>query len=608
MTEDIKKAIEAGKLTQSAGTALERLAPGTYVLHKSWGYGAIASHDFMLGNTIIDFRNKKGHPMKFEYAAESLTPLADDHIAARKYRDMDGVRKLAQSDPAALVRIVLGCLGGRASQEQLTAQLVPDVFAEPAFKKWWESAKRALKADPLVGVPQKKNEHFILRLEALSQTDELVAGFRNARTLKDQILGLDNLTKSLAAFTDPSVLVPIVSAIEDAAKKAVKLQTSEALQLIVVRDEIVGRFPAISASADAPTVAGIFRDEETKLSTLLGELPVSKLKKAILALPEAFGEHWAPKAVSIFMRGNSKVVPEAARLLVEKGMTAEFGVALDRAIRDQSITAEGVHWLCEERSGVFSEVALTPRTLSAALGAMERDQFKEKRDRRLHDLLMNDKQLVLDLIESAEADELREAMRKLIMTPVFEELNKRSLLGRIVRIYPELEEIITGRDEKPKTELVVSWESLERRKAELDVLVNKKIPQNRQDIQIARDYGDLRENFEYKSAKEQQRVLTRQKIELERDLARARGTDFRDTKTDVVGIGTTVVIKRMKDSVQETYTILGAWDTDPTKHIISYLSQMAQALIGRAVGDRVSAPTETGEHEVEVVSIQVATR
>ncbi len=56
--------------------------------------------------------------------------------------------------------------------------------------------------------------------------------------------------------------------------------------------------------------------------------------------------------------------------------------------------------------------------------------------------------------------------------------------------------------------------------------MTKKIQQNRQDIQIARSYGDLRENFEYKSSKEQQRVLMRQKSEAERDLARARGTDF----------------------------------------------------------------------------------
>jgi transcription elongation GreA/GreB family factor len=80
---------------------------------------------------------------------------------------------------------------------------------------------------------------------------------------------------------------------------------------------------------------------------------------------------------------------------------------------------------------------------------------------------------------------------------------------------------------------------MEAKKAEYDDLVTKRIPQNRQDIQIARSYGDLRENFEYKSAKEQQRVLSRQKSEVERDLARARGTDFSETKGDQVGIGTT---------------------------------------------------------------------
>jgi transcription elongation GreA/GreB family factor len=284
----------------------------------------------------------------------------------------------------------------------------------------------------------------------------------------------------------------------------------------------------------------------------------------------------------------------------------EFGMALDKAIRDQSISSEGLQWLCEERHGVYGEIAQHPRTLSAILAAMEKDQFKEKRDRKLQDLLVNDQELLLDLVAIGTDEELREVTRKLILSPVFEELNKRSLLGRIVRVYPELEDLITGKpDDDKKNELIVSWKSLETRKSEYDDLVNKKIPQNRQDIQIARSYGDLRENFEYKSAKEQQRVLMRRKSELERDLARARGTDFAGVTNEKVAIGTTVKIRRLKDGGEETYTVLGAWDTDPEKHIISYLSQMAQALIGHAVGERVTVPMEVGEHEVEVVGIAV---
>ncbi len=605
MTDDIKKAVAAGKLTSKAGEALAKLEPGTIVQHKSWGYGTIASHDFLLSQTTINFQSKKAHSMQIQYAAESLVALDAEHIGARKFSNIDSVKKLAQTDAPALVRIILASLGGRASQEQITQQLVPDVFAEPAFKKWWEATKKTLKADPLVGVPQKKNEHFVLRAEALSQTDELLTTFQSARTLKDQILALDSLTKSLATFRDAFALQSVIAAIEDAARKGVKLQTSSAISLLVARDEIVAKFPDIGHATDTLNIANILRDEEKQLTTLLGELSVSKLKKAILSLPEAYPDNWAPKAIVAFMRGNSKVVPEAARLLIEKGRTEEFGVALDKAIRDHSVSSEALQWLCDERNGPFAEIIQHPRVLSAILSAMERDQFKEKRDRKLQDQLVNDKELVLDLIAVADDEELREAIRKLLLTPVFEELNKRSLLGRIVRTYPELEAILSGKEEESsrRDELIVSWESLERRKLECDDLANKKIPQNRQDIQIARSYGDLRENFEYKSAKEQQRVLNRQKSELERDLARARGTDFADVKNDSIAIGTVADLRRTKDGSAEGYTILGAWDTDPEKHVISYLSQMAQALIGHKVGDRVIVPTETGEHEVEVVGI-----
>jgi transcription elongation GreA/GreB family factor len=607
MTEDIKKAVESGKLTSTAGAALAKLPPGTFVQHKSWGYGVIVAHDFLLSQTTIDFKTKKAHAMQLQYAGESLAPLPPSHIAAKKFQDLDAVRKLGQSDPAALVRLVLQSLGGRATADQIATQLVPDVFTDAAFKKWWESAKRALKSDPLVGVPQKKTEPFMLRAQALSQTEEVLDGFKAARTLKDQIAALDNLTKALGQFNDPSVLQPVVASIENAAKKNLKLHTAETLQLLAVRDEIIAKMPALASSADTPSVAAILRENDRNLTALLGELPVSKLKKVIMALPDAFSDHWSTKAIALFMRGNSKIVPEAARLLIEKGRMDEFGTALDKSIREHSIEAEGLQWLCAERHGVYGEIAQHPRVLSAILSTMERDQFKEKRDRRLQDMLVNDQELIIDLLAVATDEELREVMRKLILSPTFEELNKRSLLGRIVRTYPELESLITGKGEDDKkNELIVSWKSLNVRKEEYDDLVNIKIPQNRQDIQIAREYGDLRENFEYKSAKEQQRVLSRRKSELERDLARARGTDFAGVTNEKVAIGTVVKLRRVSDGGEETYSVLGAWDTDPEKHIISYLSQMAQALIGHAAGERVIVPKETGEHEVEILGIEVA--
>src|SRR5437773_11174334 len=92
-------------------------------------------------------------------------------------------------------------------------------------------------------------------------------------------------------------------------------------------------------------------------------------------------------------------------------------------------------------------------------------------------------------------------MRQLQLSPLFDELTKRSLLARIVKLYPGLERMITGAQpqEKPAS-LIVSWSSLEKRKTEYEELVKKKIPENTKEIAVARSYGDLSENFEFKAA------------------------------------------------------------------------------------------------------------
>ena len=101
-----------------------------------------------------------------------------------------------------------------------------------------------------------------------------------------------------------------------------------------------------------------------------------------------------------------------------------------------------------------------------------------------------------------------------------------------------MQSMIRGGGGEREETLTVSWASLEKRKEEFEDLVNRQIPQNTKDIATARSYGDLRENFEFKSAKEQQRVLMRRRAEAESDLSRARGTNFENPDTTQVSIGT----------------------------------------------------------------------
>ncbi len=238
------------------------------------------------------------------------------------------------------------------------------------------------------------------------------------------------------------------------------------------------------------------------------------------------------------------------------------------------------------------------------LTAMERDQFNEKRSNRLRDFILDDQELLVELIGSADLEVIKDLTRALQLSPCFDDMDKRSLLARIVKSYPAIQSLISGDQTKQEASLVVSWDSLERRKNEYHELVEKKIPANSKEIAIARSYGDLRENHEYKAAKEMQKLLMRRKGELETQLVRARGTDFANPRTDVVSMGSIVQSVDLETNASEHFTILGAWDSDPDQGLVSYLSPVAQSLLGRKVGDEVEFEVNDVRHRHRIVGIE----
>src|SRR5206468_10103429 len=103
-----------------------------------------------------------------------------------------------------------------------------------------------------------------------------------------------------------------------------------------------------------------------------------------------------------------------------------------------------------------------------------------------------------------------------------------------------------------------------------------------------------------------QSVLMRRKTELEQMLHNARGTSFENVDTSRVSIGTIVTLRSVETNKEETYTILGAWDGDPDRHIISYQTAIGQALLGHGPGETISLNSEHGPSQFAIVSIQPA--
>src|SRR5207237_3163629 len=95
MDAELEKLVEAGKLTSKSAEKLDALKPGTFCLHRSWGFGRVAEWNLLLNQIVIDFSGKKGHPMHIQYTAENLEVIPPKHFLARKAGDLTGTKKLA---------------------------------------------------------------------------------------------------------------------------------------------------------------------------------------------------------------------------------------------------------------------------------------------------------------------------------------------------------------------------------------------------------------------------------------------------------------------------------------------------------------------------------
>ncbi|MGA2245312.1 MAG: GreA/GreB family elongation factor [Verrucomicrobiota bacterium] len=600
MKEEFEKLAAAGKIEGRHVAPLTQLAEAGCCTHRSWGFGRIKSVDTVFARFTIDFQGKPGHPMDLAFAAESLKPISKDHILARKAADLDAVRHLAARH-IELVKIVLNSFGGKATADQIQQMLVPDVISED-WKKWWEVARREMKKDGHFIVPAKKTETVVYQAKETSLQDRLLQDFRAAKGLKARVAVVSEILKVLPDLKDKTAAAAeVFASLNPDIATHQRTQPGAALEAIFARDELheaAGLEPAeVEISA-----AHVWLQEGIKFGQLLESIPAAKHHRALESYKQANPEHWHDVLLGALNLVSAKLAKEIAAILNHSGKLEMLKETLARLINQHAASSELLLWFGKERTEDFVDI-LGPEVFRAMLTAMERDQFNERRSNRLRDFILEDQQLISELTASADIEVIKDLTRALQLSPVFDDMDKRSLLARLVKSHPAVQSLITGDQQRQETALLVSWESLERRQVEYRDLVDKKIPANSKEIAVARSYGDLRENHEYKAAKEMQKILLRRKDELEAQFNRARTVDFANAKTDVVGPGTVVVVTNLSTNQVETFAILGAWDSDPDKGVISYLTPVAMSLLNRKVGDEVEFELNGNKHRHRIEKI-----
>jgi len=601
MKEEFEKLAAAGKLTRQHVEALVALTESGYCFHRSWGFGKIVSMDPVFARCVIDFQGKAGHAMDLTFAAESLKPISSDHIYARKVSDLPGLRQMAALHHLDLIKLVLQSFGNRATLDQIQHVLVPDVIKDD-WKKWWEAAKRELKKDGHFQVPPKKTEPIIFQAKEVSLQNRLMADFRAAKGLKARTAVAHEILKNYPDLSDgASVAKEVVTTLNGEIVTHQRTQPSIALEAIFVRDEI--RQTAGTEPGEGELSAAlIWQQEMSRVGAILEQMPAAKHRRALQSFKENSPDRWNEALLSSLNHVSAKLAGEVTHAVIAGGKPEALKELLARLISQHQASSDLLLWLARERSDSYADI-LGPEVFRAMLTAMERDQFNEKRSNKLRDFILDDQTLLVELIGSADLEVIKDLTRALQLSPCFDDMDKRSLLARIVKTYPAVQTMISGEQTKQDASFLVSWESLERRKNEYAELVQKSIPANSKEIAIARSYGDLRENHEYKAAKEMQKILMRRKTELESQIVRARGTDFVNPRTDVVSIGTEVKVTDLDAQTAERFVIAGAWDSDPDKGVISYLTPVAQALLNKKPLEEVEVPVDDGKKRYRIDSI-----
>lgn len=647
--ESIDRLIAKNPKLRNKRQKLEQMHDGAYCMHGSWGFGRIVSYDEPSKKLIIDFEGKPGHKMDPVFCVDKLEVLDDDNLLVRYRTDRENLEKEMKdsgefvvsylekkpdmsASPIELETVFKQLFGYVAENPSISEKELAEKnkAAEKAYRSWWNKAKEALFRNPRVACPKVKGESYCLRAkeEEMKPEQEVLREYFLNREPKKKILLAEKLYKTA---TDDSVeeikadLPKIKEELTEAIKKARSLNDADRLHGIWVRNNLVRylypgeeeKVEEIAPRSKDIILAAVERDPKDGLNNLAKNLPSSYLERFLDLLTRIFVEDWRDRIIDLLKYSEGRFTKECVDFLLSwdvsknshfvkgaeipddgKGVTSRQLIkdCLKRWLEEQTLRGPVILWIVKNRNAAAYKDILSPLIgedlLSALLAAvddeaLQRETVVTTARIALADALSDDKDLIKDMLENSTADTARDLAQTLLLNQGFEDLTKKSILARIIKVFPSVQTLVATKssDSKEKRLLVSSW-SLQARREELEDIVKNQLPASKLAIEAARELGDLRENSEYKMAREHDEVLSARRGQLERDIAGAEVFDFNSTPTDKVGIGSIVSLVTNKGE-ELTCTILGAWDSDTAKNIFSYQTPLAQALLEHKVGDTV---------------------
>ena len=529
--------------------------PGTIVYMEGKGVGRVESVNLQLATLKVDFENIKGLSVGFRAAGTMLEPLPEGHVLRRKLEEPETLESLK---PPELLKTVM------ASYERaLTAAEVREAVSGLVPTKKWSSWWTAARKHPQVVVESGKKQAYRWAESASHAEDALWDEFEGANPRHR----LDLLRR--AGNQDAELRARMATQMDLDGKKVMNKTPALSFEIWQALDRI-GHAP------DSWTPASLVTQSNRPPHLWISELGTRALRENAYRETRKARDDWAQSLESAFLREEDpKALEVLLELLGEDSLETRQRV-LDQAMSQPRKTAAQFTYAAEaacndeairERRGL--------RLLKQILAALSDPNFDDYHARL--GVLCDTGGTVPRLLDHVQPEQAADAEKAFEEAMGLEDYRRAPLLEAIRLRFPNLRR----QEESP---LYTTADNLETKRGELKALLEEEIPANRKAIEEARELGDLRENFEYKSAR-QSRVLSARATELARQIERASTLDPTTIDTDEIRVGTRVVLE--SGGEERTITILGPWESDPDAGVISFESELAVNLLGNKVGDEV---------------------
>ncbi len=626
-----------------------------YVYHRSWGIGKILKIEEDC--FIIMFDDKKEHKMTYSMALKSLIPLPDNHIWVLKkenkipkivWDNVEEEENINKNVAEVIRSVVLSFPDRNITLEDFKIELLPvissqitkNITKDSLWNNWWNKAKSIIKSDKLIGCIKEGRLSYFLRETEISNEDELITAFNENKVFMDKFKVFDEFYKEKYYADYPDNFKDMVSYFYNIAHDqrfyTYERLLSYAVLRIVSRDKDVDWAISSQINFDTKilndldkvveTLEMTYRNEYRKeILRLIGDYLIENKEDYFIEIlkrdPAKIVDLVIDEIKNIYKNLDQVAVNEKIEDFVIEMLTTSFKYNpylnfwavryfLEKELyKKREISLESIYLELLYRMDTLAKLSLQKKlgwfTIPVSQNNVK-DLIKFGDNILFSNKKLNFKDFILqnDIINNKEyIEKIYRLLRDLME---YESKDRKKIIEELKIKYPDLEKrtteeeiiLINYLDEK------IIWtttEGLEKQKNKLKMLKTEK-EKLAEELQKARDKGDLRENAEYQAAREKERNINSEITQLEEKINRSKLLDLSSIKGDKVIPGTKVVIE--KNGKKEEYKILGFWDTDETKNIIAYNAPIAKAILGLKKGETVEALIGGEKISIKVIDIE----